>query len=97
MSTLTESGNNSHAVNHKPVCPLRHLGSQLTEMEKLIDKMMQEDFVRYATADLNRALSEGATAMDEVTKATSRVFTKFVLADLFIVICFIIFCVQFIY
>ena len=45
----------------------RHLGSQLAEMEILIDKMMQEDFVRYATADLNRPLTEGATAMDEVS------------------------------
>ena len=44
-------------------------------MEKLIDKMMQEDFVRYATADLNRALSEGATAMDEVSNA-SRMFIQ---------------------
>ncbi|KAK2182245.1 hypothetical protein NP493_359g01050 [Ridgeia piscesae] len=44
----------------------RHLGSQLTEMEGLIDKMMQEDFVRYATADLNRPLTDGASTMDEL-------------------------------
>ena len=44
----------------------RHLGSQLAEMEKVIDKMMQEDFVRYATADLNRPLVEGANVPEEV-------------------------------
>jgi len=35
----------------------RHLGSQLAEMEKLIDRMMQDDFARYAAADLTRPLS----------------------------------------
>ena len=44
----------------------RHLGSQLAEMEKVIDKMMQEDFVRYATSDLNRPLTEGANVPEEV-------------------------------
>lgn len=34
----------------------RHLSSQLTEMENLIDKMLTTDFERYATADLNRPL-----------------------------------------
>ncbi|CAH1791272.1 unnamed protein product [Owenia fusiformis] len=43
----------------------RHLGSQLAEMEKLIDKMMQADFIRYATADLNRPLDEGSELMEE--------------------------------
>lgn len=32
----------------------RHLPSQLTEMIRLIDKMLTTDFERYATADLNR-------------------------------------------
>ncbi|XP_013401710.1 vacuolar protein sorting-associated protein 54-like isoform X1 [Lingula anatina] len=36
----------------------RHLGSQLAELEKVIDKMMQADFVKYATADLNRPLED---------------------------------------
>uniref|UniRef100_A0A3Q3NCK9 Vacuolar protein sorting-associated protein 54 n=1 Tax=Mastacembelus armatus TaxID=205130 RepID=A0A3Q3NCK9_9TELE len=33
----------------------RHLGSQLCELEKLIDKMMVEDFSMYARSDLNRS------------------------------------------
>ncbi|XP_055950284.1 vacuolar protein sorting-associated protein 54-like [Argiope bruennichi] len=36
----------------------RHLGSQLAEMEKVIGKMMVNDFVRYITADLNRPHTE---------------------------------------
>ncbi|XP_028266128.1 vacuolar protein sorting-associated protein 54-like isoform X2 [Parambassis ranga] len=36
----------------------RHLGSQLCELEKLIDKMMVEDFSMYARSDLNRSLKD---------------------------------------
>ncbi|XP_061736686.1 vacuolar protein sorting-associated protein 54 isoform X2 [Nerophis ophidion] len=36
----------------------RHLGSQLCELEKLIDKMMVEDFSMYARSELNRSLRE---------------------------------------
>ncbi|XP_034043639.1 vacuolar protein sorting-associated protein 54 [Thalassophryne amazonica] len=36
----------------------RHLGSQLCELEKLIDKMMVEDFSMYARSDLSRSLKE---------------------------------------
>ncbi|XP_067009961.2 vacuolar protein sorting-associated protein 54 [Anabrus simplex] len=36
----------------------RHLSSQLLEMERLIDKMLTSEFERYATADLNRPLTE---------------------------------------
>nr|CAD7451911.1 unnamed protein product [Timema tahoe] len=36
----------------------RHLGSQLLEMERLIDKMLSTEFERYATADLNRPLTQ---------------------------------------
>ena len=43
-------------------------------MEKVIDKMMQEDFVRYATADLNRPLSEGADVPEEVMKVKDNIF-----------------------
>ena len=46
----------------------RHLGSQLAEMEKVIDKMMQEDFVRYATTDLNRPLTESDAVPEEVAR-----------------------------
>ncbi len=35
-------------------------------MEKVIDKMMQEDFVHYATGDLNRPLTEGSSVVEEV-------------------------------
>uniref|UniRef100_A0A6Q2WR93 Vacuolar protein sorting-associated protein 54 n=1 Tax=Esox lucius TaxID=8010 RepID=A0A6Q2WR93_ESOLU len=36
----------------------RHLGSQLCELEKLIDKMMVEDFSMYSRSDLSRSLDE---------------------------------------
>ncbi|XP_036321490.1 vacuolar protein sorting-associated protein 54 [Rhagoletis pomonella] len=36
----------------------KHLPMQLTEMEKLIDKMLTTEFERYATTDLNRPLSD---------------------------------------
>ncbi len=39
-------------------------------MEKVIEKMMQEDFVHYATRDLNRPLTEGSTVMEEVILLT---------------------------
>ncbi|XP_029041161.1 vacuolar protein sorting-associated protein 54 [Osmia bicornis bicornis] len=42
----------------------RHLSSQLTEMEKLVDKMLSTEFQRYATADLNRPLGEENTVLD---------------------------------
>ena len=44
----------------------RHLGSQLLELEKLIDKMMQEDFVKYTNQDLNRPLDDSTAVMEEV-------------------------------
>ncbi|BES94082.1 Vacuolar protein [Nesidiocoris tenuis] len=36
----------------------RHLGSELTEMLKVIDTLMTEEFERYCTADLNRPLMD---------------------------------------
>ena len=42
----------------------RHLSSQLTEMEKLVDKMLSTEFQRYATADLNRPLGGETTVLD---------------------------------
>lgn len=42
----------------------RHLGSQLSEMEKLVDKMLSTEFERYATADLNRPLGGDNTVLD---------------------------------
>ncbi|XP_071445238.1 vacuolar protein sorting-associated protein 54 isoform X2 [Hetaerina americana] len=42
----------------------RHLGSQLSEMERLIDKMLSTEFERYATADLNRPLSKDLDVLE---------------------------------
>lgn len=50
----------------------RHLGSQLCELEKLIDKMMVEDFSIYARSDLNRSLRE--TQVLEKERLESLVF-----------------------
>lgn len=44
---------------------LRHLDSQLIEIERVIDKMMRSDFVRCTTSDLNRPLSDGAHVTNE--------------------------------
>lgn len=46
--------------------PRRHLGSQLCELEKLIDKMMVEDFSMYARADLSRSLREEPQVLEKV-------------------------------
>ncbi|XP_068178631.1 vacuolar protein sorting-associated protein 54 isoform X2 [Antennarius striatus] len=43
----------------------RHLGSQLCELEKLIDKMMVEDFSMYARSDLNRSLREEPQVLEK--------------------------------
>ncbi|XP_043498627.1 vacuolar protein sorting-associated protein 54 [Polistes fuscatus] len=42
----------------------RHLSSQLTEMEKLVNKMLTTEFQKYATADLNRPLDEEDIVLD---------------------------------
>lgn len=36
----------------------RHLGSQLAELERVIEKMMEADFVEFATANLNRVAED---------------------------------------
>lgn len=46
--------------------PRRHLGSQLCELEKLIDKMMVEDFSMYARSDLSRSLREEPQVLEKV-------------------------------
>lgn len=43
----------------------RHLGSQLCELEKLIDKMMVEDFSIYARSDLNRSLRDETQVLEK--------------------------------
>ncbi|XP_064181238.1 vacuolar protein sorting-associated protein 54 [Anguilla rostrata] len=47
------------------VLSFRHLGSQLCEMEKLIDKMMIADFSTYARSDLNRPLEEDVQVLEK--------------------------------
>uniref|UniRef100_A0A9J7ZQ05 Vacuolar protein sorting-associated protein 54 n=1 Tax=Cyprinus carpio carpio TaxID=630221 RepID=A0A9J7ZQ05_CYPCA len=46
----------------------RHLGSQLCEMERLIDKMMVADFSTYTQSDLNRAFEEDSQVLEKVTE-----------------------------
>ncbi|CAI5681465.1 unnamed protein product [Oreochromis niloticus] len=43
----------------------RHLGSQLCELEKLIDKMMVEDFSMYAHSDLNCSLRDEPQVLEK--------------------------------
>ncbi|XP_076845410.1 vacuolar protein sorting-associated protein 54 [Brachyhypopomus gauderio] len=43
----------------------RHLGSQLCEMEKLIDKMMVADFTTYVRSDLNRSFEEDNQVLEK--------------------------------
>uniref|UniRef100_A0AAY4EC25 Vacuolar protein sorting-associated protein 54 n=1 Tax=Denticeps clupeoides TaxID=299321 RepID=A0AAY4EC25_9TELE len=43
----------------------RHLGSQLCEMERLIDKMMIADFSTYAKSDLNRSFEEDSQVLEK--------------------------------
>ncbi|KAM3931499.1 vacuolar protein sorting-associated protein 54 [Leptodactylus fuscus] len=43
----------------------RHLGSQLCELEKLIDKMIIAEFTSYAQNDLNRPLEEDCQVVEE--------------------------------
>ncbi|KAK6488767.1 vacuolar protein sorting-associated protein 54-like isoform X1 [Huso huso] len=43
----------------------RHLGSQLCELEKLIDKMMIADFSTYARSDLNRPFEDENEVLEE--------------------------------
>lgn len=44
----------------------RHLGSQLCELEKLIDKMMIAEFSTYSRSDLNRPLDGDCQVLEEV-------------------------------
>lgn len=42
----------------------KHLPSQLTEMERLIDKMLATDFEKYSHIDLSRPINSGADSFD---------------------------------
>lgn len=52
-------------ASHLPV-PCRHLSSELSEHEKLIDKMVSADFTKYITEDLNRPLDDSRPLLEEV-------------------------------
>uniref|UniRef100_A0A8B9JDB3 Vacuolar protein sorting-associated protein 54 n=1 Tax=Astyanax mexicanus TaxID=7994 RepID=A0A8B9JDB3_ASTMX len=43
----------------------RHLGSQLCEMEKLIDKMIVADFTTYSRSDLNRSFEDDSQVLEK--------------------------------
>lgn len=43
------------------------MGSELSEHEKLIDKMVSADFTKYITEDLNRPLEDTETLLEEVS------------------------------
>ncbi|KAL3873549.1 hypothetical protein ACJMK2_036648 [Sinanodonta woodiana] len=43
----------------------RHLGSQLAELAKVIDIMMQEDFLKYVSSELNRPVADTVPLTDE--------------------------------
>lgn len=44
----------------------RHLGSQLNEINRLIDKMMDNEFENYSTKDLNRPFDADGQAVEMV-------------------------------
>lgn len=44
---------------------LKHLSSELSEHEKLIDKMVSADFTKYITEDLNRPLDDTRPLLEE--------------------------------
>lgn len=44
---------------------LKHLSSELSEHEKLIDKMVSADFTKYITEDLNRPLEDTQLLLEE--------------------------------
>ena len=47
------------------MCFDRHLGSQLAEMEKLIEKMLQADFSKHASSELHRPTADTVPLADE--------------------------------
>ncbi|XP_023236700.1 vacuolar protein sorting-associated protein 54-like [Centruroides sculpturatus] len=52
----------------------RHLGSQLAEIEKVIDKMLQNDFIRYISSELNRPLINSSCELIEKEQLIAIVF-----------------------
>lgn len=60
-----------------PTPSYRHLGSELTEMLRVIDTLMTEEFERYSTADLNRPLLDSEPL---ILEGVSTVIPKTVLS-----------------
>ena len=52
----------------------RHLGSQLAELERVIEKMMEADFVEFATANLNRVAEDELGNEDLVDEVCLKLF-----------------------
>ncbi len=69
MGALELIGTTQEVLNQElqGVHALRHLGSQLREMEKAIGKMMEGDFVNFCLEDIGcRIGGEAAEGMDSV-------------------------------
>lgn len=49
--------------------PCRHLGSQLAELENIIERMLQEDFGKCVSSDLNRPIADTEPLMEEVCQS----------------------------
>lgn len=69
---LIDSTQDALARELAGVTSLRHLPSQLKEMSRLIDKMLNTEFERYAAADLHRPLNS-ATGVVEAERLVSLV------------------------
>ena len=50
----------------------RHLGSQLAELERVIERMMEADFVEFATANLGRTTEDDMGNEDLVDEVFSK-------------------------
>ena len=47
----------------------RHLGSQLVEMERLVDMMLFDDFSKFASQSLHRPVTDPVLLPDEVSES----------------------------
>ena len=56
-----------------PPSHYRHLGSQLIELEKAIEKMMENDFVRFALEDIQHRIKNSSTDTVGTARAETEV------------------------
>lgn len=56
------------SVELKGVHSFRHLSSQLNEINRLIDKMMNNEFENYCTKDLNKPLTDDDQFIEKVPR-----------------------------